>query len=459
MLLFAIGGPVFAQASLLQQLGGKAANTSQSSSEAAAKGGSTAATSGQQAPTGGSAGQTPASSASAGSGSAQQKAAPLMNGQAFTRLFTQNSVLSWILLIVFLLAGLLLGRGLQFLLTKIAARLRKSQSELRAELFESAGGPANLAFITAGIYAGLARIAMDTPVRVFVDDVITLLIYIAVFWFAYNIISVVEIALKRFTSRTETKLDDMLVPLIRKTLRLFVIIFAVLLIAENVFRQNIGTWLAGLGIAGIAVSLAAQDSLKNLIGSITILFDRPFKLGDRIVFSGYDGPVEEIGFRSVKIRTLTGHLVTVPNSKVVNEAVENIGARPCIRRSMSVTITYDTPREKIERAVQIIRDLLEEEGLREPIHGKIGNDEYPPRVYFSDYNADSLGIMVLYWFFPPNYWDYMDHAQRFNLRLYEEYEKAGIEFAFPTQTLFLAGDPNRSLSVDVNRPPADNDKP
>jgi MscS family membrane protein len=225
----------------------------------------------------------------------------------------------------------------------------------------------------------------------------------------------------------------------------------VLLIAENVFRQNIATWLAGLGIAGIAVSLAAQDSLKNLFGSITILLDRPFKLGDRIVFSGYDGPVEEIGFRSIKIRTLTGHLVTVPNSKVVNEAVENIGARPYIRRLMNVTITYDTPREKVELAVKIIQDLLEEEGLRKPVHGSIGSDEYPPKVYFSGYNADSLNILVLYWFFPPKYWDYMNHAQRFNLRLFEEYEKAGIEFAFPTQTLFLAGDPNRGLSIDVRR--------
>ena len=456
MLLIAVGAPAFAQASLLQELGGKAAQSSKSSSSAATKGGAATA---PQVPAGNATGRASAGSGSGGPAPAQQKAAPLMNGQAFARLFTQNSVVAWILLVVFLLAGLALGRGLQFILTKIAARLRKSESELRAELFESAGGPANLALITAGIYVGLARIAMDPPVRSFVTDVITLLIYIAVFWFAYNVITVVEIALKRVTARTETKLDDMLVPLIRKTLRLLVIIFAVLLIAENVFRQNIATWLAGLGIAGIAVSLAAQDSLKNLIGSITILFDRPFKIGDRIVFSGYDGPVEEIGFRSVKIRTLTGHLVTVPNSKVVNEAVENIGARPCIRRSMSVTITYDTPREKVELAVQIIRDLLEEEGLREPIHGKIGNDEYPPRVYFSDYNADSLGIMVLYWFFPPNYWDYMDHAQRFNLRLFEEYERVGIEFAFPTQTLFLAGDPNRKLSVDVNRPPSDNPKP
>ncbi len=426
-LLTAIGAPTWAQGALLPQLQQSAKN----------------AASAQTTPT------APSAPSEAQPAAAEPNAG--INGQTWARLINDNNLFSWLFLVIFIIAGLALGRGLSFLLTKIAAKLRTSKSELRAELFESAGGPANLALITAGIYLGLTRISVDPAVRSFTTDVIALLVYIAIFWFAYNIISVVEIALRRFTARTETKLDDMLVPLIRKTLRLFVIIFAVLLIAENVFRQNIGTWLAGLGIAGIAVSLAAQDSLKNLFGSITILFDRPFKLGDRIVFSGFDGPVEEIGFRSIKIRTLTGHLVTVPNSKVVNEAVENIGARPYIRRLMNVTITYDTPREKLERAVQIIHDILEEEGIREPIHGSVGKDEFPPRVYFTDYNADSLNIMVLYWFFPPNYWDYMEHTQRFNLRLFEEYEKAGIEFAFPTQTLYLAGDPNRRLSVDVTK--------
>lgn len=115
-----------------------------------------------------------------------------------------------------------------------------------------------------------------------------------------------------------------------------------------------------LGIAGLAVSLAAQDSIKNLFGSVTIFIDNPFSVGDRIVFSGTDGFVEEIGFRSTRIRTLTGHLVTVPNMKFIDEAVENITARPYIRRTMNMTITYDTPPDKIEQAVQIIRDLLAE---------------------------------------------------------------------------------------------------
>ena len=186
------------------------------------------------------------------------------------------------------------------------------------------------------------------------------------------------------------------------------------------------------------------------------MLDRPFHLGDRIVFAGYDGTIEEIGFRSTKVRTLTGHQVNIPNSRIVSDPVENIGRRPTIRRLMNVTIPYDTPRAKIEQAVAILRDLLEDDEFRGPIHPTVGGDEFPPRVFFNEFNATSLNILVLYWYAPPNFWDFMEHAQRLNLRIFEEFEKAGIEFAFPTQTVYLAGDPKRQLAISMlseNLPP------
>ena len=106
-------------------------------------------------------------------------------------------------------------------------------------------------------------------------------------------------------------------------------------------------------------------------------------------------------------------------------------------------------RQKIEEAVRILRNVLEEGGIREPIHPTINGDEFPPRVFFNDYNADSLNLFVIYWYPPPVHWDYLEHAQRLNLRIFEEFEKAGIEFAFPTQTLYLAGDPKRRLVVEM----------
>lgn len=382
----------------------------------------------------------------------------LLDNINFRGLWAQNPVSSWLILLGAIFVSLGLGKLAEAVLRSLSGRFEARGQSSRAHVFSDLIGPGKLALLGIGLGVGLANIKMTdplqtftgtTPLQTFTGKTLLLIYAIAVFWYAFNLVSVVEVVLKRLTAKTESPLDDQLVPLIRKTLRVFLVVMSVLFVADTVFGQDIGAWLAGLGIAGLAVSLAAQDSLKNLFGSLTILLDRPFQIGERIVFAGYDGIIEEIGFRSTKLRTLTGHVVTIPNSNIVNDPVENIGRRPYIRRTMNVTITYDTPRDKIDQAVSIIRDILNEKDLREPIHPVIDGNEFPPKVFFNDFNAESLNIFVIYWFTPPAYWDYMAHAQQINFRLFEEFEKAGIEFAFPTQTLYLAGDPKRQIAVKM----------
>ena len=123
-----------------------------------------------------------------------------------------------------------------------------------------------------------------------------------------------------------------MVPLITKTIRVFLLVIMALFAAENVFQANISAWLAGLGIAGLAVSLAAQDSIKNVFGSITILMDQPFAQGDFVKMASFSGTVEEVGFRSTRLRTPEGSIVTIPNSEVANASIENLARRPAIRR-------------------------------------------------------------------------------------------------------------------------------
>jgi MscS family membrane protein len=261
--------------------------------------------------------------------------------------------------------------------------------------------------------------------------------------------AIVDVMVRRLTTRTGSVLDQQLAPMIRKTLRSVLVMLGLLYIVQNVFGGQIETWLAGLGIAGLAFSLAAQDSLKNIFGSITILVDRPFRVGESIKYAGYDGTVEEIGFRSTRLRTASGNLVTIPNSSIVNEAIENAGRRPYIRREFNVTIACDTPCGRILQAVEILRGILEEFGIREPIHPRIGAEVLRPRVHFNEFNADSFNLQVIYWYAPPASSDYLAHAQRVNLRILEEFEKAGIELAFPTQTLVLTSDPKRRLAVEL----------
>jgi len=213
-------------------------------------------------------------------------------------------------------------------------------------------------------------------------------------------------------------------------------------VAQVVSDKPVSSILAGLGIGGLAFALAAQDSLKHLFGSVVIFADRPFEVGDRLVVDGHDGPVEEVGFRSTRLRTLDGHLVTIPNGELVNKSIKNISKRPYIRRLCNFTITYDTPPDKVERAVAIIKELLDNhEGM---------HPDFPPRVYFNDFNSASLNLFVIYWYHPPAYWDFLAFGERFNLAVFRRFGEEGIDFAFPTQTLYLAGDEKRPLNIGLN---------
>lgn len=373
-------------------------------------------------------------------------------------LIQNNSLSHWGFLLLMIVAGLAAGVIAAFIANAIATRLSHRKWHAQSAFFSSAASPASLTLFTLGLSIGLARISMSASLKDLTGRILLLLYTIALFWYIFNLVAAVEMLLRRFTKRTQTALDDELVPVIRKSLRIFVVVIAVLFTLQNVFDRDIGAWLAGLGIAGLAVSLAAQDSLKNLFGSITILFDRPFAVGQRIKYAGYDGVVTAVGFRSTRVRTFDGTEVTIPNSAIVNDSVENVGARQTIRRIVNVTITYDTPVAKVREAVRIITDLLENSDLSGPVHDPDTSvNANPPRVFFSDLNAENLNIVIYYWYFSLDWWAYMEYSQRFNLRLMEEFEKAGIEFAFPTKTIYLATDPKRKLWLENGNPFVENE--
>lgn len=364
--------------------------------------------------------------------------------------FDKTRWTGWLTLLGAIFAGLAVGKLVQYACNTFAERLRAGGGELRAAALRDAANPASLILLNIGLGVGFQFIYQTEDTAVLTQKILAFITLLAIGWFLYNLVEVVELALLRLTAQTANKLDDMMVPLIRKALRIFLVIVFTLFVAQNIFDLNITGWLAGLGIAGLAVSLAAQDSVKNLFGSFTIFFDEPFTVGDFIEFNGYRGSVEEIGFRSTRLRLLSGHLVTIPNMKIIDGTVENISRRPFIRREMNVTITYDTPREKIEQAANLLREVLNDPEVVEA--GRFDLEKFPPRVAFSELNADSLNIKAFYWYQlagdpDRNYFSWLGHAQMVNLKLFRAYAEAGIDFAFPTQTLHLAGDPKRQLTV------------
>ncbi|MEA1946154.1 MAG: mechanosensitive ion channel family protein [Thermodesulfobacteriota bacterium] len=262
---------------------------------------------------------------------------------------------------------------------------------------------------------------------------------IALFWFILSFVQILDVYLKKWAVATESTIDDMLVPIVAKTLRIFIIVIGGFIVIQNLTGLKIGPLLASLGIGGLAVALAAKDSIANFFGTLTILFDKPFQIGQRIIIDQYDGVVESVGFRSTQIRTLTGHLVTIPNEKLSNSSLENIGERPYIRWLTNIGITYDTPPDKVEKAVQMIREILENhEGMKE---------DFPPRVFFNAFNDWSLNIMVIAWYHPPNYWDFQEWLQKTCIEIMRRFETEDIDFAFPSSTIFMANDDKRQLKL------------
>jgi MscS family membrane protein len=264
-----------------------------------------------------------------------------------------------------------------------------------------------------------------------------------------NVLTEIFIAVRQFSTRLIEQ------QLIRLGIRMLIILTAVVIVLEGM--QQIGfslaTLVAGAGVTGLAIALAAQDALKNVFGGLLLALDRPFEVGQRVRMKGYEGFIQEVGLRSTRVRTLSGNQIIIPNEEAARMEVENIGRRPFIRRDLNVTITYDTPPEKITRAVEILRDILavpeapdDADGEQHP-NEAINRPGYPPRVFFNDLNADSLNLLVVYWFHPPEIWQSVEFAHRVNMQIMERFNAEGIDFAFPSQTMYLAGDSKRPIDL------------
>jgi len=353
-----------------------------------------------------------------------------------------NALWRFILVLVVLLVTMATGRIVQYTIDSyVGRRERAGRINVLTLFLKSLSKPAYVLTIAIGLFICRLCLYFDDAagIRLVIGaawlKVARTVTAIAIAYGLYRLVDIVEYYLQRIVSNTETKLDDMLVPIVRRALRVTIAIIAALFIAESILgAEQIKTILLSAGVGGIAVALAAKDTIANFFGSVTIFADRPFQIDELVRIGDHIGPVEEVGFRSTRIRTLQGHVVTIPNSVIANTMVENLGKRPFIRRTANITITYDTGHDKTTRAVEIIKQVLAEvpEVNAEP--------NKPPRVYFSDFNDCSLNIYVSYWVKPPDYWTYHEVNDRINFEILKRFDAEKIEFAFPTQTLYVKKD-------------------
>jgi len=238
---------------------------------------------------------------------------------------------------------------------------------------------------------------------------------------------------------TETKLDDQLLPVIRKTIKVIVVSLGSVMLIEKL-GYPVTSLLAGLGIGGLAFALAAKDTIANLFGGVTIFTDKPFQIGDAVTISGNTGVIEMVGLRSTKIRTFADTLITIPNQTVANATIENLSALRKRRVKLNVGLTYDSGVQGLRKGLEIIRNVMENHpGVLEG-----------PYVFFDNFGASSLDIMVYYFTATTVYREYLEIKEEINLQIMEQLAAAGLSFAFPTTTVELANPEALRFLTDQN---------
>lgn len=330
-----------------------------------------------------------------------------------------------------LLAALIVRKIFQ---TIIIDRMKKladrTRTDIDDQLINAVERPVGVLIVLLGFrvaFSVLRLPAEPLDIQRIFRILILVLITIDMAWLFMRLTDVFAIFLAKMTRKTDSTLDDQLVPLIRKAIKVVVALLAFVLVIQNLGYQVTGL-LAGLGIGGLAFALAAQSTLSNLFGSVTIILDRPFRVGELVQGDGFLGFIEEIGLRSTRVRTLEKTLVTVPNAKLADMTVDNLSMRPRRRIRFHLGVTYETDADRMERALERIRAVVD---ARDDV------DEDSIVIRFTRFGDSSLDILVQFLTTRLDWADYLTVKQEVNLAIMRELEMLGLEVAFPTRTLYM----------------------
>ena len=311
-------------------------------------------------------------------------------------------------------------------LKRLAAKTETKYDDLLLELLR---GPVKVVAFVILLNVGLG--VFDWPARAQLLFSRGLLVVVACS-VTYVAIKVVDLLLgvwrEKIVSAQDRAFAEQLFPLLRKVAKVATITAAAVLTADNL-DIKITSLLAGLSVGGLALGLAAQDTVANLFGAVAIFLDKPFYIGDRILVEGVDGMVESIGLRSTRIRNGDGHHVTVPNKLMGNAIITNVTRRPTIKTEMNLGLTYDTPVEKVKRATVILEEIFRANPKTADLI-----------ISFNKFADSALNILVVHVWNGTDGKAHSAEMQALNLQIKQRFDAEKIEFAFPTQTVYLKPD-------------------
>ena len=362
----------------------------------------------------------------------------------FTRIPGINLFLWQILYFLLLVAASLgVGRLAQLILAQqvvlfakrlgIAADLKLIR-RIRGPLIWFAGG---LVFLW-----GVPDLQLGVRASFLLHGMANAMLSIAAVVMAVRVVDLVADLFERRAKETDSKLDDQVIPLVSRATKVGLWTLGLVFILQNL-GVEVTALLAGVSVGGVAVALAAQDTVGNLFGSLTIFTDRPFQIGDWVVIDGdVEGVVEEVGFRSTRIRTFYKSVISVPNAKVANTTVDNIGQRPYRRMKMTIGLTYGTTREQMQAFVTRVRALME-------ASDKVWDGSL--EVHFNGFGASSLDVLIYSFLDVPDWSAELREKERILFEIMHIAEEVGVSFALPSTSVYLERTPTPPSPPQVPR--------
>jgi MscS family membrane protein len=336
-----------------------------------------------------------------------------------------NTILEWAIALAIVVGALVVGKAIYWFCSTVLRKLTsKTDTKLDDIILDMIEEPIVFAVTVAGLWYGLMRLNLPENVDRWIGNSLQILLVLSVTWLIARLLdSLFSHYLKPLADKSETDLDDQLLPIVRKGSKLAIWAIGII-VALNNAGYDVGAMIAGLGIGGLALAMAAKDTVSNIFGGFTVFSDRPFTLNDRVKVAGFDGTITEIGIRSTRLQTLAGTVVTIPNSTFADSPVENVSAEPNRKVVLNLGLTYDTTPEKMERAMTLLEKIA---GAHESLEEKV-------LVSFNAFGDSAMNILFIYYIKKGE--DILQAQTDINLAVLRAFTEEGLEFAYPTQTVY-----------------------
>lgn len=336
-----------------------------------------------------------------------------------------NTALEWLISLGIILGVVILGKAVYWVFSKIIkAFTAKTKTKLDDVIVDLIEEPVVFMLMAGGIWFALTMLKLPEAISSAINNSLHIILALLIGWLLVRLFEAFyENVLMPFSKKTENDLDDQLMPILRKGVRMIIWIMAIVIGLNNA-GYNVGAILAGLGIGGLALAMAAKDTVSNIFGGFTIFADQPFKMGDRVKIDGYDGTIIEIGVRSTRLRTLEGRIVTIPNATFTDAPVENVSREPSRKIVLNLGLTYDTTPDKMRQAMDLLRNIVE------------SSDDTEEKIIlsFNAFGDFAMNILCIYYIKSGS--DISGTQTEINLSILDKFNANQLEFAFPTQTIY-----------------------